>query len=63
MIAAAGSTLKAVLVVNSHTPQKLVCVYDGEDAGDMGFDEVNTLMKQTEETGWDDLILSKLNNL
>jgi len=34
-----------------------------KDAGDMGFDEVNTLMKQTEETGWDDLILSKLNNL
>ena len=29
----------------------------------MGFDEVNDLLKETEETGWDDLILSKLNNL
>ena len=36
---------------------------DGKDAGEMGFDEVNKLMKETEETGWDDLILSKLNNL
>ena len=35
----------------------------GKDAGDMGFDEVNDLLKETEETGWDDLILSKLNNL
>ena len=35
----------------------------GKDAGDMGFDEVNDLLKKTEETGWDDLILSKLNNL
>ena len=33
------------------------------DAADMGFDEVNNLLKQTEETGWDTLILSKLNNL
>ena len=33
------------------------------DAADMGFDEVNNLLKQTEETGWDNLILSKLNNL
>jgi len=36
---------------------------NGKDAGDMGFDEVNRLMKETEETGWDDLILTKLNNL
>ena len=36
---------------------------NGKDAGDMGFDEVNTLIKETEETGWDDLILTKLNNL
>ena len=36
---------------------------NGKDAGDMGFDEVNKLMKETEETGWDDLILTKLNNL
>ena len=33
------------------------------DAADMGFDEVNNLLKETEETGWDNLILSKLNNL
>ena len=37
---------------------------EGEsDAADMGFDKVNDLLKQTEETGWDNLILSKLNNL
>ena len=35
----------------------------GKDAGEMGFDEVNNLIKNTEETGWDDLILTKLNNL
>ena len=36
---------------------------DGMDAGDMGFDKVNELLKETKETGWDDLILSKLNNI
>ena len=36
---------------------------DGIDAGDMGFDKVNELLKETKETGWDDLILSKLNNI
>ena len=34
-----------------------------KDAGDMGFEKVTELIKQTEETGWDDIILSKLNNL
>lgn len=34
-----------------------------KDAGEMGFDKVSELIKQAEETGWDDLILSKLNNL
>jgi hypothetical protein len=29
----------------------------------LGFDKINNLLKETEETGWDDLILSKLNNL
>lgn len=33
------------------------------DAADMGFDKVNNLLKQTKKTGWDNLILSKLNNL
>ena len=36
---------------------------DEMDAGDMGFDKVNELLKETKETGWDDLILSKLNNI
>ena len=36
---------------------------EGGDAGDLGFDKINNLLKETEETGWDDLILSKLNNL
>ena len=34
-----------------------------KDAGEMGFEKVAQLIKETEETGWDDLILSKLNNL
>jgi hypothetical protein len=29
----------------------------------LGFDKINNLLKETEETGWDDLILSKLNNI
>ena len=35
----------------------------GKDAGEMKFEELTQLIKQTEETGWDDLILSKLNNI
>lgn len=34
-----------------------------KDAGEMGFDAVKELITQTEETGWDSLILTKLNNL
>jgi DNA primase len=34
-----------------------------KDAGEMGFTEVNQLIKNTEETGWDDMVLSKLNAL
>jgi DNA primase len=33
------------------------------DAGEMGFTEVNQLIKNTEETGWDDMVLSKLKAL
>src|SRR6056300_611359 len=36
---------------------------EGGDAGELGFDKINNLLKETEETGWDDLILSKLNNI
>jgi DNA primase len=36
---------------------------EGKDAGEMGFDKVNELLKEAEETGWDDLVLTKLNNL
>jgi DNA primase len=35
----------------------------GKDAGEMKFEELTQLIKQTEETGWDDLVLSKLNNI
>jgi hypothetical protein len=34
-----------------------------KDAGEMGFDAVKELITKTEETGWDSLILAKLNNL
>jgi len=36
---------------------------EGGDAGEIGFDKINELLKETKETGWDDLILTKLNNL
>jgi len=34
-----------------------------KDAGEMGFEKVNELMKGAKETQWDDLVLSKLNNI
>lgn len=34
-----------------------------KDAGDMGFEKVNELIKDAEETGWDTLVLTKLKNL
>ena len=34
-----------------------------KDAGEMGFQKVNELIKKQTQTGWDDLILTKINNL
>jgi DNA primase len=34
-----------------------------KDAGEMGFKKVNELLKEAKQTGWDDLVLSKLNNI
>jgi DNA primase len=34
-----------------------------KDAGDMGFEKVNELIKDAEETEWSDLVLTKLKNL
>ncbi len=34
-----------------------------KDAGEMGFEKVNELLKGAKETSWDDLVLSKLNNI
>jgi DNA primase len=34
-----------------------------KDAGDMGFKAVSELLKGAKQTGWDDLVLSKLNNI
>ena len=34
-----------------------------KDAGEMGFKAVNELLKGAKQTGWDDLVLSKLNNI
>ncbi len=34
-----------------------------KDAGEMGFTKVNELIKNSEETSWDDLVLTKLKNL
>ena len=35
----------------------------GKDASDMGFAAVSELLKGAKQTGWDDLVLSKLNNI
>ena len=35
----------------------------GKDAGELGYEIVNQLIKTTTETGWDDLVLAKLNNV
>jgi hypothetical protein len=35
----------------------------GKDAADMGFKAVSELLKGAKQTGWDDLVLSKLNNI
>ena len=35
----------------------------GKDAGEMGFKAVSELLKGAKQTGWDDLVLSKLNNI
>ena len=35
----------------------------GKDAGELGYERVNELIKTTTETGWDDLVLAKLNNV
>ena len=36
---------------------------NGKDAGELGYEKVNNLIKSAEETGWDTNILAKLNNL
>ena len=36
---------------------------NGKDAGELGYEKVNNLIKSAEETGWDTNILVKLNNL
>jgi hypothetical protein len=39
-----------------------IILKDG-DAGELGFQKVNKLIKESKETKWDDLILTKINNL
>jgi hypothetical protein len=34
-----------------------------KDAGEMGFQKVNELLKDAKETSWEDLMMAKLNNL
>jgi hypothetical protein len=34
-----------------------------KDAGELGYEKVNELIKTTNETGWDENVLAKLNNL
>jgi hypothetical protein len=34
-----------------------------KDAGEMGFQKVNEILKSAKETTWDDLVMAKLNNI
>lgn len=34
-----------------------------KDAGEMGFQKVNEILKDAKETSWDDLVMAKLNNI
>ena len=34
-----------------------------KDAGDMGFQKVNEILKSAKETSWEDLMMAKLNNI
>jgi DNA primase len=45
-----GITVKNIIPIN-------------EDAGDMGFEKVTELIKSSPDTKWDELILTKLNNI
>jgi len=57
------STQHANFFIKNGIKVKNVIPNGGKDAGELGFEKVNELLKETEETGWDDLILTKLNNL
>ena len=56
------STKHAQFLQNNGIRVKNIIPSD-KDAGDMGFDKVNKLIKDAEETGWDTLVLTKLKNL
>lgn len=56
------STKHAQFLQNNGIKVKNIIPSD-KDAGDMGFDKVNELIKDAEETGWDTLVLTKLKNL
>lgn len=60
--AIADSTKHADYFIKNGISVKNIIPED-KDAGEMGFQKVNDLIKKQTETGWDDLVLAKINNL
>jgi DNA primase len=60
--AVADSTKHTEWFINNGIKVRNIIPAD-KDAGEMGFKKVNELLKDAKETGWDDLVLSKLNNI
>ena len=60
--AVADSTKHTEWFINNGIKVRNIIPTD-KDAGEMGFKKVNELLKDAKETGWDDLVLSKLNNI
>jgi DNA primase len=60
--AVADSTKHTEWFINNGIKVRNIIPTD-KDAGEMGFEKVNELLKDAKETGWDDLVLSKLNNI
>jgi DNA primase len=60
--AVADSTKHTEWFINNGIKVRNIIPTD-KDAGEMGFKKVNELLKDAKETGWDDLVISKLNNI
>ena len=48
--------------INNGVKVKNVILKD-TDAGELGFEKTNLIIKETKQTNWDDLILTKIQNI